>query len=85
MFRHEDVAVNVELMALSATLKDVEEYGAGVVVVKIGKTPIATEGDEVVVTKVVVSLQTARHVGDDTWGWWMYWHPHPAHTAKCAS
>ena len=49
-------------MALAEGFEGVLEDGAGVVVVEVGETVVATEGDEVVVTEVVVALQTARHL-----------------------
>ncbi len=46
----------------SEAFEGVEEDDAGVVVVEVGETPVTTEGDEVVVTEGVVTLQMARHV-----------------------
>jgi len=61
VFRHEDVGVDVELVALPGAFQGFEEGDAGVVVVEVGKTFVTTEGDEVVVSEGVVSLETARH------------------------
>jgi hypothetical protein len=62
VLRHEDVAVYVEAMALSEAFEGIEEDDPGVVVVEEGETLVTTEGDEVVVTEIVVTLQVARHV-----------------------
>jgi hypothetical protein len=40
----------IEAVTLACLFEDVEEDGAGVVVVQEGKAVVATEGDEVVVT-----------------------------------
>ena len=61
VLRHEDVSVEKELVALAESLKDVEEGDAGVVVVEVGESVVATEGEEVVVAFGLVSLQTTRH------------------------
>lgn len=50
VLRHEDVAEEIEAVTLACLFEDVEEDGAGVVVVQEGKAVVATEGDEVVVT-----------------------------------
>jgi hypothetical protein len=61
MLRHKDIAEELELVALAESLKDVEEGDAGVVVVEVGESVVATEGEEVVVAFGLVTLQTARH------------------------
>jgi hypothetical protein len=85
---HEDVAEDVKLVAASCLFEDGEEGRAGVVVVEVGKPTITTEGDEVVVSEGVESLQIARHrcmvagVVVEFVEWLRYgWdvHPHPTH------
>ena len=39
----------------------IEEGGSGMVVVEVGKTAVATEGDEVIVAEGGVTLQFWRH------------------------
>jgi hypothetical protein len=66
MLRHEDVAEEVELVALAESLKGVEEGDTGVVVVQVGEPVVTTEGEEVVVAFGLVTLQTAGH-GTSLW------------------
>jgi hypothetical protein len=61
MLGHEDVTEEIEAVALASLFEDFEEDCAGVVVVEEGKPMVATEGDEVIVTEGVVSLEVARH------------------------
>jgi hypothetical protein len=61
MLRHEDVAEEVELVALAKSFEGVEESDAGVVVVQVGEPVVATEGEEVTVAFGLVTLQTAGH------------------------
>jgi hypothetical protein len=58
---HEDVAEEVELVPLTESFEDFFEEDAGVIVVQVWETPVATEGDEVVVSFGLVTLETARH------------------------
>ena len=60
---HEDIAEDIKLMPVPEALEGIEKDDTGVIVVEVGKTVIATEGDEVVVAEGVVALQTARHLG----------------------
>ena len=62
MLGHEDVAEDVERVSSAELFESFEKDCAGVVVVEIRKTLIATEGDEVVVAEAVITLETARHV-----------------------
>ena len=64
MFGHEDVAEDIEAMALSSLFEDVEKNSPGVVIVQGRESAIAAECDEVVVAKGVVALKTARHAVD---------------------
>jgi hypothetical protein len=66
MLRHEDVAEEVELVALAEPFERGEEGDAGVVVVQVGEPVVTTEGEEVVVAFGLVTLQTARH-GTSLW------------------
>ena len=66
MLRHEDVAEEVELVALAESLKGVKESNAGLVVVQVGEPVVTTEGEEVVVAFGLIALQTARH-GTSLW------------------
>jgi hypothetical protein len=43
VLRHEDIAEDVELMTTARVFEDVEEDGAGVVVVEEGKPAVAAE------------------------------------------
>ena len=61
---HKDVAEKIEAVTSAGFFEDVEEDGAGSIVVEEGKASVATEGDEVVVTEGVVSLEAARHAVD---------------------
>jgi len=61
VFGHEDVAEDVELVPLPEALEGIENEGAGVVVVEIGKSVEATEGDEMIVTEGVITLEARRH------------------------
>lgn len=61
MFGHEDVSVEKEVVALSDAFDGFFEGCAGVVVVQVRKSAVTTEGDEVVVTESVVSLEAAGH------------------------
>src|SRR6185312_6459758 len=58
---HEDIAEEKELVTLSKLLECFLEDDAGAVVVQVGKTAVATEGDEVVVAFGLITLETARH------------------------
>lgn len=58
---HEDVSVEEELVALSEFFEGFFEDDAGLVVVQEWGLVVTTEGDEVVVTLGLVTLQTARH------------------------
>lgn len=58
---HDHVAEEEELMPLTDALDDLFEGDSGLVVVEIRQPVEATEGDEVVVTKCLVALQSARH------------------------
>jgi len=66
VLRHEDVAEEVELVALAESFEGVEEDDAGVVVVQVGQPVVTTEGEEVMVAFGLVTLQTARH-GSERW------------------
>lgn len=66
VLRHEDVAVDMESMALPEAFQRVEKDNAGVVTVDIGAAFVTAEGDEVVMAEVLVALQAARHVEDGT-------------------
>ncbi len=61
MLRHEDVSEDVKSMPLTKAFEEVEKDCPRVIVVEIGKTPVTTEGDEVIVTEGVVTLEVARH------------------------
>jgi len=61
MLRHENVTEDIELMPLPEPFESLEKDDSGVVVVEVGKPAVATEGDEVIVTERVVSLETRRH------------------------
>ncbi len=58
---HEDVAVDVEAMSLTALFEEVFETDAGRVVVQVGEATVAAEGEEVEMVFVLVSLQARRH------------------------
>jgi hypothetical protein len=61
MLRHDDVAEDLEVVPPPGLFERVEEdvsWGWGV---ELGFTTVAAEGDEVVVTFVVISLETERH------------------------
>jgi hypothetical protein len=58
---HEDVAEYEEPMLLSEPFEDFEEVGSGGVGGEVWEPVITTEGEEVVVTFRVVTLETARH------------------------
>ena len=61
MIRHEDVAVQVEAVALAGSFQDVFEDCAGMIVVEIGETVVAGEGNKVVVAGSLVTLEAAGH------------------------
>ncbi len=61
MFGHYDVAEDLELVSAACSLQRVEEdvfRGGGV---QVGSAVVATEGDEVVVAFLLVSLEAQRH------------------------
>ena len=60
---HDDVAEDVELIALASEFERIEEdisCGRGV---EVGFAVVAAEGDEVVVTLLLVSYEAPRHKG----------------------
>lgn len=63
MLGHQNIAVDAEIMFLTRPLENVFDDGAGGVVCKVRISPMATEGDEVVVFSLLVPLQAARHGG----------------------
>ncbi len=58
---HEDVAVEKETVTSAESFEFFEECGAGVVVVEVGEPTVATEGDEVVVTLVLIAFEAGGH------------------------
>jgi hypothetical protein len=58
---HEDVAEDVEVVTSPEFFEGLFEGGAGVDVVEVGEPAVTTEGDEMIVSFGVVSLETARH------------------------
>ena len=62
MLGHEDVAEDIETMALAELFESFQEDCTGVVVVEVWKTLVTTEGHEVIVAEAVIALETARHV-----------------------
>ena len=61
VLRHEDVAVEKELVAVAEGFEGVEKDCAGVVVVEVGETVVTAEGEEMEMAFGLVSLQTTRH------------------------
>ena len=79
VFGHEDIAEDVETMALPKMFESGEEDGSGVVVVQIGAMTVTAEGDEMVLALGLVSLESGGHSGlivasegltVALWGWW---------------
>lgn len=61
MLGHDDVAKEVEPVLCSDLFKDGFEGDPGLVPVEEWETSVAAEGDEVIMTFGLVTLQTARH------------------------
>ena len=59
---HENVAEDVELVAVAKSFEDFFEDDPGGVVVEVGEPAITTEGNEVVGAFRLVAFQMARHV-----------------------
>jgi hypothetical protein len=58
---HEDVAEEEELVTPTEGFERVQEDSSGVIVVAIWESVVTTEGEEVVVTFGLVTLQAAGH------------------------
>jgi hypothetical protein len=58
---HEDVTEEIELVALPDFFEGFFEDDSGSIVVQIRETPVTTEGDEVVVSFGLVTLESTRH------------------------
>ena len=61
MLRHEDIAVEEELMTSAEDLECVEEDSSGVIVIQVRESMVTTEGEEVEMAFGLVSFQTAGH------------------------
>ncbi len=57
VFRHEHIAEDVELVPNAKFFELIEEGGSCGIVVKVGKTSITTEGDEVPGSVRLMTLQ----------------------------
>lgn len=65
MVGHDDVAEDIEIVALSQFFECFLEEDAGVLLLKPRLVTIATEVDGVVMAVLLISLQAARH-GEDS-------------------
>ena len=61
MLGHDDVAEDIEVVALAGLFEGVEKGVFGVWGVEVRFTAVAAEGDEVVVAFVMVTLEAQRH------------------------
>jgi hypothetical protein len=61
VLRHEDIAVEEELVTSAEDLECVEEDSSGVIVIQVRESMVTTEGEEVEMPFGLVSFQTAGH------------------------
>ena len=61
VFRHEDIAVNVEVVSLAKDFEPVFEAGIGHVAVQMGEPSVAAKGDEVKVAFLLIAPEVERH------------------------
>jgi hypothetical protein len=61
VLRHEDVAVEEELVTSAEGFECVEKDSSGVIVIQVRESVVTTEGEEVEMAFGLVSFQTAGH------------------------